>query len=187
MNRLESLRDVPDAAWSDPSRPSKRARRPGPPPHSRWSIPFRAARAAMRDPRRVWLMTRMAAAYAAISLLARVKSLPAAFAAVSPRLSTQPSEEAKAMTLVHTLDTMLAARLPLIHPQCWRRAALLHRFLRHEGIDTVIVFGVTTDATSGLEAHAWVERNGVPFAEAVSPTRYRRVFEFPGPRVRDPV
>lgn len=163
MNRLERLREVPDAAWT------------APPPR----LPVRIAGAVARDPGRVWLMSRMAGAYLVVSVLARLLPLPKAFAFVSPRLGSPMGDRRKTDAIVNALDTLLTARLPLIHPQCWRRAVVLHRFLRHAGIDTAIVFGVRTDGTRMVEAHAWIERHGQPFAEAADTATYQRVFEFP--------
>ena len=166
MNRLERLREVPDAAW--------RASPPG--------LPVRIAGAVLRDRGRVWLMSRMALAYFAVSALARLLPLPRAFAHLSPKLSSPAADPRKTDAIVNALDTLLTAGIPFIRPQCWRRAAVLHRFLRQEGIDTVIVFGVRTEGPRTVEAHAWVERAGQPFAEAVETAAYRRVFEFPGGR-----
>lgn len=166
MNRLERLREVPDAAW--------RASPPG--------LPVRIAGAVIRDRGRVWLMSRMALAYFAVSVLARLLPLPRAFAHLSPKLSSPAADPRKTDAIVNALDTLLTAGIPFIRPQCWRRAAVLHRFLRQEGIDTVIVFGVRTEGPRTVEAHAWVERAGQPFAEAVETAAYRRVFEFPGGR-----
>ena len=166
MNRLERLREVPDAAWTvSPPR-----------------LPVRIAGAVFRDPGRVWLMSRMAVAYLAVSVLARLLPLPRAFALLSPRRGSRARDQRKVDSIVNALDTLLTARIPLIHPQCWRRAVVLQRFLRHAGIDTVIVFGVRTDGTRTVEAHAWVERAGQPFAEAADTVAYQRVFEFPADR-----
>jgi hypothetical protein len=163
MNRLERLREVPDAAWT------------ATPPR----LPARIAGALARDPARVWLISRMAFAYAAVSVFARVLPLPKAFALLSPRLGPDRGEASGAERIVNALDTLLTARIPFVHPQCWRRAAVLHRFLRHAGLDTLIVFGVRMDGTRTVEAHAWLERNGQPFAETGQTTAYQRVFEFP--------
>ena len=163
MNRIERLREVPDAAWK--TAPSR--------------LPARIAGAALRDPGRVWLMSRMAAAYIAVSVLARLLPLPRAFAHLSPRLRSQAGDQRRTDAIVNALDTLLTAGIPFIHPQCWRRAAVLHRFLRLEGMDTVIVLGVRMEGPRTVEAHAWIERSGQPFAEAVETAAYRRVFEFP--------
>ena len=137
------------------------------------------AGAAIRAPGRVWLMSRMAAAYVAVSVLARLLPLPRAFAHLSPSLRSHAGDPRRTEAIVNALDTLLTAGIPSIHPQCWRRAAVLHRFLRLEGIDTVIVFGVLMDGPRTVEAHAGIERSGQPFAEAADTATYRRVFEFP--------
>ena len=137
------------------------------------------AGAAIRAPGRVWLMSRMAAAYVAVSVLARLLPLPRAFAHLSPSLRSHAGDQRRTEAIVNALDTLLTAGIPFIHPQCWRRAAVLHRFLRRDGIDTVIVFGVRTEGPRTVEAHAWLECLGQPFAEAAETVAYRRVFEFP--------
>ena len=124
-------------------------------------------------------MMRMASTYVAVSILARLTSLPRAFAAVSPARRDVAPDERRVERVVDALNTLLAAGLPGIHPQCWRRAAVLHRFLRFEGVDTAIVFGVAPQASVRIEAHAWLERDGRPFAEAENVANYRRLFEFP--------
>ena len=163
MNRLERLREVPDAAWTkSPSR-----------------LPARIAGAFVRNPARVWLMSRMALSYATVSVLARLLPLPKAFAFISPRVAESQGAAGRAEAVTNAVDTLLNAGIPLVHPQCWRRAAVLHRFLRHEGLDTRIVFGVRMDGARTVEAHAWLERDGKPFAEAAPTESYQRVFEFP--------
>jgi hypothetical protein len=143
---------------------------------SAWFV--RAGRALARDPGRAALMMRMASAYFAVSFLARATSLPRAFAAISPALRDIAPDERRAERTVDALNTLLAAGIPGVHPQCWRRAAVLHRYLRFEGIDTTIVFGVAPTSSHGVDAHAWLEREGQPFAEAEKVDAYRRVFEF---------
>lgn len=65
--------------------------------------------------------------------------------------------------IVRLVD-MAARRLP--HSgTCLRRSLVLQRFLRREGIETELRFGVRkTDG--GLEAHAWLEHEGLPLGEA---------------------
>ena len=124
-------------------------------------------------------MSRMAAAYVAVSVLARLLPLPRAFGHLSPTLSFPSADPRKTDAIVNALDTLLTAGIPFIHPQCWRRAVVLHRFLRREGVDTVIVFGVRMEGPRTVEAHAWLERSGKPFAETAETAAYQRVFEFP--------
>lgn len=138
---------------------------------------LRAARALIRDPARAWLMARMAATYMVVVIAARLTSLDRAFALVSPKLGP-PRGGREAARVVDALDTLLSAGIPFIHARCWRRAAILHRYLRLTGIETTIVFGVVTDATALKEAHAWLERDGVPFAEPGRVDKYRRIHAF---------
>ena len=140
---------------------------------------MRVARVLGRDPGRAVLMMRMACGYVAVSVLARLTSLPRAFAAISPSRRNVAPDERRIERTVDALNTLLAAGIPGVHPQCWRRAAVLHRFLRFEGVDTAIVFGVAPQASAAVEAHAWLEREGRPFAEAENISGYRRLFEFP--------
>ena len=165
--------EVPLPSWRADAARHTRVRTPA----SNWLV--RTARVLLREPGRALLMLRMTGAYAAVSLLARVTSLPRAFEAMSPALRGVAPDEARVERTVDALNTLLEAGVPGIHPQCWRRAAVLRRFLRFEGVDTSIVFGIAPSTASAVEAHAWIERNGRPFAEAEDVSAYRRVFEFP--------
>lgn len=138
---------------------------------------LRAVRALLRDPGRAWLMARMAATYLAVVVAARFTSLDRAFALVSPRLGPRGSGR-QAARVINALDTLLNAGIPFLQPRCWRRAAVLHRYLRQVGIETTIVFGVLTEATALKEAHAWLERDGAPFAEPGRIEQYRRIHAF---------
>jgi hypothetical protein len=175
MNPTNRDTDVPISAWrSDTAR--HRTPRPS---TSAAAWPVRVARVLGRDPGRAVLMMRMASTYVAVSVLARLTSLTRAFAAVSPARRDVAPDERRVERAVDALNTLLAAGMPGIHPQCWRRAAVLHRFLRFEGVDTAIIFGVAPQTSAAVEAHAWLERDGLPFAEAENVTSYRRLFEFP--------
>ena len=58
----------------------------------------------------------------------------------------------------------IAARYGLFRATCLRRSLLIWWFLRGQGIRSTICFGVrTTDRQ--LEAHAWVEINGLVISE----------------------
>ncbi len=140
---------------------------------------LRAAGALARDPGRSWLMARMALTYAVVVIAARLLPIDRAFALIAPRPGRRRPGE-RAASVVNALDTLLGAGIPFIRPRCWRRAAILHRYLGHIGIETRIVFGVLTEAMALKEAHAWLERDGVPFAEPGRIERYRRIHAFSG-------
>lgn len=139
----------------------------------------RAAGALARSPGRAWLMARMAATYVVVVTAARLLPLDRAFALIAPRPARRNSGD-NAASVVNALDTLLGAGIPFIRPRCWRRAAVLHRYLRLIGIDTRIVFGVVTEDMALKEAHAWLERDGVPFAEPGRVEQYRRIHAFGG-------
>ncbi len=67
----------------------------------------------------------------------------------------RPDDEARAMR--RALD--IAARHTLVRPTCLTRSVTLWWLLRRRGIESTVRIGVRT-ANGGLEAHAWVERNG---------------------------
>ena len=54
------------------------------------------------------------------------------------------------------------------HRSCWKRAAVLRRYLLLNGIETAVVFGVRNGEET-LAGHAWLERDGRPFLEAAQP------------------
>jgi Transglutaminase-like superfamily len=137
----------------------------------------RAARALARDPGRVWLMARMAATYTVVVTAARLLPIDRAFALIAPRPGPRRPGE-RASSVIDALDTLLGAGIPFIRPRCWRRAAVLHRYLRRIGIETRIVFGVVTEQMALKEAHAWLERDGVPFAEPGRVEHYRKIHTF---------
>jgi hypothetical protein len=61
---------------------------------------------------------------------------------------------------------------------CWKRAAVLRRYLQLNGIDTDVVFGVRRQNGGQLAGHAWLEREGVPFLEG-EPPQYTVTFRHP--------
>ena len=137
----------------------------------------RAAGALVHTPGRAWLMARMAATYFVVVTAARLLPLDRAFALIAPRAGRRSRGE-NAASVVNALDTLLGAGIPFIRPRCWRRAAVLHRYLRLVGIDTRIVFGVVTEEMALKEAHAWLERDGVPVAGPGRVDQYRRIHAF---------
>ncbi len=142
-------------------------------------LALRSAGALTRSPGRALLMARMAATYIVVVTAARLLPLDRAFALIAPRTGRRDTG-ANAASVVNALDTLLGAGIPFIRPRCWRRAAVLHRYLRLIGIDTRIVFGVVTEDMALKEAHAWLERDGVPFAEPGRVEQYRRIHAFGG-------
>jgi hypothetical protein len=63
-------------------------------------------------------------------------------------------------------------------PVCWKRAAVLHRYLSINGIATRIVFGVRNETGGNVSGHAWLEANGQPILEQ-TPPEYVVTYSFP--------
>ncbi len=70
-----------------------------------------------------------------------------------------------------------ALRADLSHRSCWKRAAVLRRYLLLNGIETAVVFGVR-DGGESIVGHAWLERDGHPFLEP-SVSGYVVTFRYP--------
>ena len=68
-------------------------------------------------------------------------------------------------------------RADVVHRSCWKRAAVLRRYLLLNGIETAVVFGVRK-GEERLAGHAWLERDGRPFLEDTEPD-YVVTFRYP--------
>ena len=117
---------------------------------------------------------------AVLSATARFYSLPRALQIVagnrnerrpSPAVATQ--EE-----LARAIDLLLSADVLMFKPICWKRAAVLHRYLLKNGINTRIIFGVRNGTSGSVDGHAWLEANGKPILEPASP-EYEVTYRFP--------
>jgi hypothetical protein len=111
-------------------------------------------RKTVSSPREAWLLMRMAWWVAVLSAAARLYSLPRA------------------------LDLLLAADFFIFTPVCWKRAAVLHRYLSRSGISTRIIFGVRNESGGKVAGHAWLEREGHPILEN-TPPEYVVTYSFP--------
>ena len=134
----------------------------------------------VRDPSESALILRMAAWVSILSLLVKFQPLPRALQMVSlstPRDSSDPSMETE-RRLVRAIDLLLGADLLVFKPICWKRAAILHRYLALEGIATRIVFGMRKGTDGAVDGHAWLEIAGKPILETTAPN-YKVTYAFP--------
>lgn len=146
-----------------------------------------AFRKVLTNPGQAFLLLRMAWWVVVISLAARWRPLPAAL-----RLVSGPESTAIANTdvelpnrLAKTIDSLLATDVLFFQPICWKRAAVLRRFLSRNGIVTKILFGVRNDNSGEVKGHAWLEIDGKPFLEATPPD-YVVTYTFPSEQRFDP-
>ena len=139
-------------------------------------------RRVFREPADALLLLRMAWWVAILSGAVKVFSLPRALELVSGSNSVDeaahPSAPQVPDHLARSIDLLLSADVLFIKPICWKRAAVLRRYLSKEGFATKIVFGVKPEDKSKVSGHAWLELNGQPILEA-SPPEYVVTYVFP--------
>src|SRR5262245_31620735 len=127
-----------------------------------------AAKKTVSRPREAWLLMRMAWWVVVLSLAARFYSLPRALEIVAgngkaSRINATENELARA------IDLLLGTDFLMFKPICWKRAAVLHRYLSRSGISTRIIFGVRNENDGKVAGHAWLEREGCPILENTPP------------------
>jgi transglutaminase superfamily protein len=143
-------------------------------------LPVRVVRKFVSQPREALLLCRMAWWVVVLSIAARVYSLPRALQIVagSETKTKRPQDAHVQDQLACSIDRLLAADFFLFKPICWKRAAVLHRYLLRNGIATRIVFGVRNESNGQVAGHAWLEAEGEPILES-SPPQYVVTYQFP--------
>ena len=136
----------------------------------------KAIRLAWRNPARAWLMVRMAVWVVLLSGVVKVATLPTALRLLSPRMKSK--QDARADDLATAIDAVLSVNFLGLKPNCWKRAAVLHRYLSLRGVPTTIVFGVKKEVSGALKGHAWLQSEGEPVLES-SPPSYHVTYLFP--------
>ena len=138
------------------------------------------ARKCVFRPDEALLLLRMAWWVSVLSAAAKLCPLPRALALVSGRETHQPQiQDAElANRLARSIDLLLSADLLVFKPICWKRAAVLRRYLSRRGLATKILFGVRNDGAGSVSGHAWLESNGLPILES-APPEYVVTYTFP--------
>ena len=146
----------------------------------------RALRKVVTQPGEALLLCRMAWWVSVLSVAARFCSLPRALALVAGRkIGVARSDDAGVSErLARSLDLLLSADWFVFKPICWKRAAVLHRYLSRNGITTRIIFGVRNEAGK-VAGHAWLEADGEPILEK-TPPEYVVTYRFPSNERFDP-
>ena len=152
---------------------------------------WRATRKVVSQPGEAFLLCRMAWWVTVLSVSARWFSLPRALSLVAGNDARDESrtissdDPAVQQRLARTIDLLLSADVLHFKPICWKRAAVLHRYLSQNGITTRIVFGVRNDPNGKVDGHAWLEVAGEPILES-SPPQYVVTYRFPSTEHFDP-
>lgn len=138
-----------------------------------------AARLFLLRPRRALLLLRMAGWVAILSFVVKALSLPRALRIVSTSPARRPQTgDKEQQELVSAIDALLGLNVFFFRPVCWKRAAILHRYLGLNGISTTINFGLRRDSAGPLTGHAWLEAEGRPIFETETPD-YAVTYVFP--------
>ena len=138
----------------------------------------RAARKFVTRPGEAWLLLRMAWWVAVLSATARWYSLPRALEIVAGKNDRRSPENASREDLARAIDLLLSADFLIFKPICWKRAAVLHRYLSRNGTPTRIIFGVRNENDGKVDGHAWLEADGKPILEK-DPPNYVVTYSFP--------
>ena len=142
------------------------------------------SRKLVTRPGEAWLLLRMAWWVAVLCVTARLYSLPRALQIVAGnnKQSEQSAANEKALAcekeLARAIDLLLSVDFLIFTPICWKRAAVLHRYLSHSGIRTRIIFGVRNETGGKVAGHAWLEHDGQPILEN-APPEYVITYSFP--------
>ena len=139
-----------------------------------------ATRKAFLSPREALLLLRMAGWVLLLSVAAKYFPLPRALRLLSTKTRTPteiPKEDVQ-RRLAEAIDLLLKADFFIFKPSCWKRSALLHRYLALNGISTQILFGVRKEVDGSVAGHAWLEASNGPILEASVPN-YAVTYSFP--------
>lgn len=148
---------------------------------------YRAGRKFLLQPGEALLLARMAWWVVVLSIAARRYPLPRALQIVAGNQDNKPVaiDPAQQEKLARSIDLLLSADVWVFKPICWKRAAVLHRYLARNGTQTRIIFGVRNDSVGKVTGHAWLEVEGQPILEA-TPPEYVATYRFPSNERFDP-
>jgi len=144
-----------------------------------FSIVPRVVKLIGSRPGRAILLLRIGLWVAILSLVVKLCSLPRALRIVSA--STRGGSKADARSeqeLVTAVDAILGLNVFVFRPVCWKRAAILRRYLSVNGRSTTMKFGLRKAPDNSLHGHAWLEADGRPILETTTPD-YIVTYVFP--------
>jgi Transglutaminase-like superfamily len=146
---------------------------------------WRAGRKFVSQPRDALLLCRMAWWVVVLSVAVRRYSLPRALEIVAGRQSNSSANHGDHERFAQAIDLLLSTDVWMFKPICWKRAAVLHRYLLRSGTQTRIIFGVRNDPAGKVTGHAWLEAEGQPILET-TPPEYVATYRFPSNERLDP-
>ena len=139
-----------------------------------------------------WLFLRAAVLLPVVALSLRLRRFRATQKSLQKRAFPARADQCHGQVA----DQIIALNVRMVNAACrhlWpgstclEKSLTLWHLLRSQGIDSTIRIGARK-LTGEFNAHAWVERNGVPLNELDSPHRHYTAFsvEFPSPTAEAP-
>jgi hypothetical protein len=143
-------------------------------------LALKAGQKLVFKPGEALLLCRMAGWVSILSVTAKCCPLPRALRIVSGDgpVTTKQTTTNIQDRLARAIDLLLSADVLFFKPICWKRAAVLRRYLSQNGIATRIVFGVRNETGGKVTGHAWLEADGKPILESAIPN-YTVTYSFP--------
>ncbi|MEK6281549.1 MAG: lasso peptide biosynthesis B2 protein [Acidobacteriota bacterium] len=130
-----------------------------------------------KSPQEAWLLIRMATWVVLISGLLKIQPLPRVLSLATPRQTARRNSISN-QRMAELLDLLLETNIFVFTPTCWKRAAVLYRYVSMNGTRAQIVFGVRKEGDGILNGHAWLEASRQPILEK-DPPQYRATYSFP--------
>ena len=129
-------------------------------------------------PSNALLILRIVLVAAVAPLLVRL-DLPRLKKLIEPtRVRKSPSTEI-VNRIVRYTDLVLSGRVPFVRKDCFRRAIILYYFLRREGLELDLRFGITEPGESVSEGHCWLVKDELPYLEDRDPmSRFKPIISF---------
>ena len=112
-----------------------------------------------------------------LSLAVKFMPLPRALSTLTTSVNSEKSPTTQT-ELAAAIDRLLRIDWLCFKPVCWKRAAVLHRYLAISGVETRVVFGIRKDESEQLRGHAWLEADGHPILETEE-LNYTVTYSFP--------
>jgi hypothetical protein len=143
------------------------------------------AASELRDPREALLFVRIATFAAGVPLLMRLP-LPRVATLITRTAHRRGGRDRRAPTTaeIERLDRLIAlaprVARPVVRSGCLTRGVTLFWFLRRDGLDVELRFGIDPGDDHSTEGHCWLSLDDEPFLERVDPRqRFTEVYRLP--------
>ena len=135
------------------------------------------ARLLARDPSSLLLTLRAFAWISALTIIGPLVRVSTMLTMTETKRRWPQQKHRSPEELARCVDRVFHAGL-FSDGKCWKRSAVLRRFLQMQDIETDVIYGVRKKDDGTLAGHAWLERDGSPILER-EPPDYAVTFRHP--------